>query len=73
MALIHYKENRPHIIVNNIYCFLLFFLRADAASISRGKKGWEKKIEKAYFVCIFLICFPLAQTCVAYKLLKLFL
>lgn len=49
MALIHYKENRPHIIVNNIYCFLLFFLRADAASISRGKKGWEKKNRKSLF------------------------
>jgi len=33
----------------------------------------KKKIKKAYFVCIFLIYFPLAQTCVAYKLLKLFL
>lgn len=38
-----------------------------------GRKAGKKKIEKAYFVCIFLICFPLAQTCVAYKLLKLFL
>lgn len=65
----------PYIIVNNIYCFLLFFLKARAASLSRGKKGWKKKtqIEKAFFVCIFLICFSLAQTCVAYKLLKLFL
>lgn len=29
----------PCTTVNNIYCFLLFFLRARAASLSRGKKG----------------------------------